>query len=674
MGGDSDRGISVTWPKRINENTGKRGAGRRTDGSGAGDLTENRCHSASASPSVNVPCGELPIVDWSIQETVLRVRDRKRSTRIGLDPVSPSSKARDGRRFLANHNTSGVQIMRKTAMCPVCATRLLCATLLGLLWSPMIAPGADAKPSARPNVVFILADDMGYSDLGCYGGEIATPNLDALAAGGLRFTQFYNTARCWPTRGALLTGYYAQQIHRDGLPGLGGGGRGKRQKWARLLPEFLKPLGYRNYHSGKWHIDGPVLDGGFDRSLDMRNQGNFFTAAGNRIDDKPITPAADESGYYATIAVVDHAIDCLKEHATKHADRPFFHYVAFIAPHFPLHALPEDIARYRDKYLDGWDVMRKRRFARQQDLGLLNTTLSQLEPDVGPPYDFPDALKKLGPGEINRPIPWNDLTDVQRRFQATKMAIHAAMVDRIDREVGRLIEQLKAMNVFENTLIFYASDNGASAEIMVRHGGHDPQADPGSAATYLCLGPGFSSASNTPFRRHKTWVHEGGISTPLVVHWPAGISARGELRQTPGHVIDIVPTILDVVGVDKPKEWNGEPIPPAPGKSLVPAFKKDLVIERDSLWWLHEGNRAIRVGNWKLVAAKDDPWELYDLRTDRAESKNLANEIPEKAKELEAAWNKQLEATSRLAAKTAELSGKKPPRQPRNQPKKKPKK
>ncbi|MCA1963026.1 MAG: sulfatase-like hydrolase/transferase, partial [Prosthecobacter sp.] len=190
-----------------------------------------------------------------------------------------------------------------------------------------------AQPAytAAPNVVFILADDMGYSDLGCYGGEIATPNLDALAANGLRFTQFYNTARCWPTRGALLTGYYAQQIHRDALPEVGGGGQGVRQKWARLLPDFLKPHGYRCYHSGKWHIDGKVLDGGFDRSLDMRNQGNFFSAKGNAIDDVPVTPAADESGYYATTATADHAIDCLKDHAANHKDRPFFHHIPFIA-------------------------------------------------------------------------------------------------------------------------------------------------------------------------------------------------------------------------------------------------------------------------------------------------------------------------------------------------------
>jgi arylsulfatase len=521
---------------------------------------------------------------------------------------------------------------------------MLIAGIVLLLFPILRLPAGE-----QPNVVIILADDLGFSDLGCYGGEIETPHLDGLARHGVRFTQCYNSGRCWPSRAALLSGYYAQQVRRDGLPNVRGGSNGPRPRWAKLLPEMLKPAGFRSYHIGKWHIDGPVLASGFVRSLHVKNDGNYFTARGNLVDDRPVTPAADESGYYATIATVDHAISCLQDHVANHAGQPFFQYIAFIAPHFPLHALTDDIAKYRDKYLTGWDAMREARFARQREMGIVTTTLSALEREVGPPYAFPDAIEKLGRGEVNRPLPWSELTDEQRRFQATKMAIHAAMVDRMDREIGRYLAHLKALNAYDNTLIFFASDNGASAEIMVRHGGHDPSAEPGSAATYLCLGPGFSSASNTPFRRHKTWVHEGGISTPLIVHWPTGIAARGDLRHTPSHFIDIVPTVLELAGVEKPDVWNGEPIPPAPGRSLVPALANDVIIPRDSLWWLHEGNRAVRVGDWKLVAAKGDPWELYDLTSDRAEQHDRAIERPDKVKDLARLWQSQTDAFAELA-------------------------
>jgi arylsulfatase A-like enzyme len=504
------------------------------------------------------------------------------------------------------------------------------------------------NPKAKPNIIIILADDMGYSDLGCYGSEIDTPSLDGLAKNGLRFTQFYNTARCWPSRAALMTGYYPQQVRRDVLPNGTGGYMDVRPQWARLLTDFLKPAGYRNYHSGKWHIDGKVLTNGFDRSFCLEKNYGYFSSVGNLVDDQP-DPVTNKN-YYSTLAVSAHAIACLKDHAAKQKNQPFFHFIAFTAPHFPLQALPEDIAKYRDRYLAGWDVMRQARYAREKEMGIVNTPLSPLEREVGPPYHFKEVLGIMGPGEVNRPLPWTELTEEQHRFQATKMAIHAAMVDRMDQEIGRIITQLKAMGAFENTMILFASDNGATAEMMVRHGGHDPKAEPGSANTYLCLGPGFSSACNTPLRRHKSWVYEGGISTPLIVHWPKGFAARNELRHTPSHLIDIVPTVLEAVGIQKPTTWNGEPIPPAPGKSLVPAFAKDQRISRDPLWWLHEGNRALRAGDWKIVADKNKPWELYDLSTDRAEQHNLAPSMPDRVRRLERIWLEQVDLFTKQAA------------------------
>jgi arylsulfatase len=511
----------------------------------------------------------------------------------------------------------------------------------------------------RTNILFILADDLGYSDLGCYGGEIETPNLDRLAANGLRYTRFYNTARCWPSRAAALTGFYAQQVHRDRLPGIGGGGQGIRQKWARLLPDFLNPSGYRSYHSGKWHIDGKPLEHGFHRSLVLGQQNDYFSVKGTTLDDQPVTTDTP-TGYYATTAVADHAIDCLKSHQRDHADAPFFQYVAFTSPHFPLHALPEDIEKYRTRYLTGWDKMRAARYERMSTLGLTHTSLAPADRKTGPPYRFADAYKTLGSGESELPLPWDELSPEQQRFQATKMAIHAAMVDRMDREIGRILDQVRAMNRWDDTLILFASDNGASAEIMVRGNGHNTTAPMGSAATYLCLGPGFSTACNTPHRLHKTWVHEGGISTPLIAHWPRKITQGGQLRENPAHLIDIVPTALEVADVKKPAEWKGEPIPNAPGISLIPSFSSAVPSPRAPLWWLHEGNRALLHNGWKIVSRKDQPWELYRVQKpnqesdDRAESVDLANQSPDKVAELSAIWERMTQSFIELAKPTAQ--------------------
>ena len=538
-------------------------------------------------------------------------------------------------------------------------TRLVfLVTVLSFVSTPVRA----ADPATKPNILLILADDLGFSDAGCYGSEIETPHLDALAKGGLRFTQFYNTGRCWPTRASVLTGYYAHQVRRDTIPGVKSGNQGVRPPWAKLLPELLKDCGYHSYHSGKWHVDGLPLQNGFEHSYSLNDHDRHFAPKQHTEDDKALPPADPKGDYYSSTAIADHAITHIKDHAAKFPTQPFFEFVAFTAPHFPLQAPAADIAKYRKKYLAGWDALRDERWKRMRDL-TLGDTLSPIERDLGPPYAFPDAIQKLGPNEVNRPLVWKDLSREQQEFQANKMAVHAAMVDRMDQEIGRILAQLRKAEMRDNTLVVFLSDNGASAEMMVRGDGHDIHAECGTGATFLSIGPGWSSLCNTPFRRHKTWVHEGGIHTPFIVSWPKGLTRPGELRHTPGHVIDLFPTVLELAG-GKPLEMvNGQPVPTAPGKSLVPLFAKDDTVTRDSIWWLHEGNRALRVGNWKIVAAgKDNAWELYDLNADHTEMKNLATDNPEKLRELVAVWEKQLQEYSTQAKKDAPPESPKKPK------------
>ncbi|MBN2508301.1 MAG: arylsulfatase [Verrucomicrobia bacterium] len=496
------------------------------------------------------------------------------------------------------------------------------------------------QPPRPPNLLVILADDMGFSDLGCYGSEIATPNLDRLAADGLRFTQFYNTARCWPTRCAFMTGYYPQQIHADPP-------RGLFPEWTRTLPHHLKPAGYRCYHSGKWHVNGApraLADAGFDHSYRLEDHDRNFNPRNLIEDDRKLPPVPPGTGYYTATAFADHTIRCLKDHAARHAERPFFAFLAFTTPHFPLHAPPEDIAFYRERYQAGWDVLRAERHQRLRQLGIAQSPLAPPEPHIRAPSGKPGVESRISPDEIAYALPWSGLTESQQRFQASKMAVHAAMVHRLDREIGRVLTQLKAMNALDNTLILFFSDNGASAEILVRGDGHDPSAAPGSARSYLCLGPGWSTAANTPFRRHKIWVHEGGISTPLIAHWPNGIAARGELRHAPGHVVDLLPTLLDAAGLPSATRANAPANaptpPPLPGRSLVPAFARDPASPPAFLFFHHANNRALRAGDWKIVSAHDagDAWELYNLARDRGETTNLAASEADRVRSMAARW------------------------------------
>jgi arylsulfatase A-like enzyme len=482
----------------------------------------------------------------------------------------------------------------------------------------------------KPNFLVILADDMGYSDAGCYGGEIETPNLDALAAKGLRFTQGYSTARCGPSRSCILTGRYAQQTACDVMT------PGNIPDWTRFAPQYLKPLGYRSYHSGKWHIRfRPVAGTGFDRSYNLVDQNRFFTPQQHRLDDEPLPRPKAGDGFYAPIAIADHAIRFLKGHEARD---PFYLYLAFTSPHFPLQALQEDIDHYRERFSEGWDTVRERRHARMRRMGLVNTALSKLEPEMRPPWNTGDEelRAKIGPGEVMHAVPWSSLTAEQKDFQRTKMAIHAAMITRMDREIGRVLAQLKAMNAYDDTLILFASDNGASSEQLIRADGHDASAPPGSGATHLCLGPGWSSAANTPFRLHKSWVHEGGISSPWIMHWPNGIKDAGRLRHNPCHLIDVVPTLIDLAGGKPDVPANA---PPLAGKSLAPALAKDNSVVHEELYFHHANNRALRAGDYKLVAAgKDGPWELYDMRTDRAEQRNLAASQPDRVHTMVERW------------------------------------
>ncbi len=514
------------------------------------------------------------------------------------------------------------------------------ASLVFFLLAPLAtAVGESIVNDSRPNVMIVLVDDMGFSDLGCYGSEIATPNIDSLAEHGLRYTQFYNSGRCWPTRASILTGYYAQQVHRDRLPEVGGGGGGKRPPWAQLIPDMLKPFGYRSYHSGKWHVDSMPVASGFDHSYYLGDQPRFFSPKRIFIDDVKQPEIKRGTDFYGTTAIADNTIAHLKDHAVNHAGSPFFYYLAFTAPHFPLHALPEDIAKYTGKYDNGWNEHRAQRWEKIQKLGMVSGPISDVELETGPPYEWPKQIAQFGPGEVARPVDWKDLSEEARKFQATKMSIHAAMIDRIDQEFGRVIEQLKQMEAFDNTLILFLSDNGASAELMIRDDGHDTTAAPGSAATHLCLGPGWSTACNTPFRKHKTWVHEGGIATPLIAHWPKRIRDHGKLRATPGHLIDFLPTIMEITNSKFKKVQIDQPDPP--GRSLAASFDSDVIIQREHLWWSHENHNAIRVGDFKLVKTSKSDWELFDLGADRAETNDLAAKMPDKVIELQRHWKKK---------------------------------
>lgn len=483
--------------------------------------------------------------------------------------------------------------------------------------------------ASKPNIIVILVDDLGYSDLGCYGSEIPTPNLDALAKDGLRFTQFYNMSRCCPSRAAILTGLYSHQagVGRMTEPAKFPGYAGHLNDSCVTMAQVLQTAGYFTAMTGKWHVgqDSGVTpwNRGFDRSFNSVAGGFYYAADkyaklflnGQHIaNNDPRLP----KGWYSTDLWTQYGIKFIDEAVT--AKKPFFLYLAHNAPHFPLEAPAADIAKFRGKYMEGWDKLRAARYERQQAMGLI------------------DAAWKLSPrpDEVKA---WDTLATKEKDQLDHIMAIYAACVWHIDKSVGELTEALRQRGLLTNTLILFLSDNGGNAEFGLsgRLGG----ANPGGPGSAVFCGQSWATLENTPFRLYKHFEQEGGIASPLIVHWPAGIAAKNELRTEPSHVVDIMATVADVGGATYPKEFNGHAILPLEGRSLKPVFAgQPLQPPRDAIYWEHEGNAAIREGDWKLVRRDaDGAWELYNLKADRTELHNLAAAQPEKAKELLAKWN-----------------------------------
>jgi arylsulfatase len=492
-----------------------------------------------------------------------------------------------------------------------------------------------------------MTDDMGWSDVGCYGGEIPTPNIDGLASGGVRLAQFYNTARCSPSRASLLTGLHP---HVTGIGELTtadgpGGYPGSINDRCATIAESLKASGYRTHMTGKWHLcsDADRPNGswptrrGFDRYWGtISGAGSYFAPSTLHDGEKPVTELPED--FYYTDAIGEHAAAAIRDDAAS--GEPFFGYVAFTAAHWPLHARAADIAEFTGCYDEGWDVLRARRHERQVAAGLCS----------------PDAtVHERDPGVMS----WEDTGD--KAWESSRMEVYAAQVAAMDRAVGTIVDALEEAGVKDNTIIIYLHDNGGCAEELMpanyarfqkrqRHSiprsapdgspfrfGNDPSIAPGTADTYCSYGRAWANLSNTPFRMYKRWVHEGGIATPLIVNWPDGDLEQNGLVHQPHQLTDVAPTIYDALGVEPLRVRNGIPLPDLPGVSMLPALRGDQPTSHP-LFWEHIGNAAIRDNNWKLVREHDGDWELYDLATDRSEQHNLATHHPDTVTTMTTTW------------------------------------
>lgn len=483
---------------------------------------------------------------------------------------------------------------------------------------------AQEAPAPRPNIILIMADDMGWSDIGCYGSEIPTPNIDRLADEGMLFTQFYNNAKCTTTRASLLTGLYPRK-----------GGKGLELLTPNMLTlgEALKMAGYQTGLSGKWHNGSAAphrpIDRGFDRSYGLWDGGcNFFDPSipdpkfkGGRTrffgqDEERITEFPED--YFTTEAFTDHAIESIRTCAA--VGKPFFHYLPYTAPHYPIHARPEDIAKFKGRYSEGWDTLRAKRYQRQVEMGLVDP---ETHPDPGP---NPDNQS------------WDEGKNADLEWEWLRMEAYAAMVHAMDREIGRLLDTLEALGIDDNTLVMFLSDNGACAETP--GGAGNTEHRPGPKEWYSHVGPNWAYAQNAPFRLYKSRTHEGGVATPFVARWPAGIKAGSRTDQV-GHIIDFLPTFLALAGGDYPASHGGEALLLPEGIDLSPVLtgKVDTIDRPAPLFWHWAGCRGVRDRDWKLVwEKKRKAWELYDLATDRTETQNLANEEPARVAQMAAKW------------------------------------
>ncbi len=494
--------------------------------------------------------------------------------------------------------------------------KVLGGALAGIGLSPR--PGWAMDSPTKPNVVLVLVDDMGFSDLGCYGGEIDTPNVDRLAREGIRFTQFYNTAKCSPTRASLLTGCYHREVGQQKLAS------------CMTLAEAMRRAGYTTLMTGKWHLSGNPVERGFDHYFGhLSGATNYFRGDKTfRLDDRPFE--VPEKGFYTTDANTEYAMRFLDD-APK--NKPFFLYIAYNAPHYPLQAWPQDIDKYRGKFMQGWDRLRRLRYERQLKMGLIKPSW------------------KLTPRDEQVPA-WESLSDQQKKKEDLTMAVYAAMIDRIDRNIGRLRLKLENMGAADNTLFLFLSDNGGCPFQRTR----TPEIDPGPAESYWTYHKGWAQVSNTPFRLYKQNQHEGGIATPLIARWP-GVIRAGSLTDQPGHLVDIMATLLDITGTDYPDTLGGHKLRPLRGLTLMPVFKQKQRRGHDEIFFEYAKYKGLRAGKWK-IAWQTGPWELYDMEADRTELNNLADQMPNKVKELAArhqAWLKELGGSQRA------LSRKKPP-------------